>query len=117
MMSIINYPSIHATIIIRVMKVYPQWAGMCCDYYVLIIYIKENISNYDFTYTYVLVPFPPLPGPTPHISPMVVTESNSSGQYFFCRVTHQQTFNDSSSIDSVSINGRPHQRILFDANS
>ena len=82
----------------------------------LVSAIKANIGNYNFTYTSGLVPFPPLPGTTLNIPPIIITEANSSGKYFVSRGKHQQPQSDSRSIDSVSINGKPYQGPIFDPN-
>ena len=78
--------------------------------------IQVNISNSNFTSTSSLVPFHILPGTTPPIPPMVTTEFNSSGQYFVRRWTSQQPHSDSNSIYSLSINLRPYEGPIFDAN-
>ena len=45
--------------------------------------IKAKTSNSNCTYTSGLVSLLPLSGPTTPILPIVITEANSSGQYFF----------------------------------
>ena len=73
----------------------------------LISAIHENISNSKFNSTSGLFPLPTLPGPTPPIPPMAMTDSNYDVQYFVRVGTCQQPHSDSRSIASVSINGRP----------
>ena len=82
----------------------------------LVSAIKENISNSIFNSTSGLFSLPPLLGNTPHIPPMVITKANSYGKSFVRRGTRQHPKNDSSSIYSVRINGRPYQGLIFDTN-
>ena len=69
--------------------------------------IQANIINSNFTSTSSMGKFPSLPGLTPPITPIVINEANTAGQYFVSRGTHQHPHSDSISIASVSINGRP----------
>ena len=47
--------------------------------------IQTNISNTNFTYTYVLITLPPVPGTTTHIPPILTTGAKSFVQYFIRR--------------------------------
>ena len=60
----------------------------------LVSEIQENISNTNFTSTYILDPFPPLPCPTPLIPTVITTDANYSGKYFVRRGTHQNPRSD-----------------------
>ena len=48
----------------------------------LVSTLQDNIINNNFTYTYGLIQFPPVPVPVPPITPIVTTDANSSGNFF-----------------------------------
>ena len=66
-----------------------------------------------------MLPLLPPPSQTPHVPPIINTNTNQAGGEFgrqYSRTPHQYTDNLVGHISDVSINGQSYNGSIFDAN-
>ena len=97
-------------------RIYPQWAGMWCGWYLSCKLHSVKHHKFQLHIYFWIGSIASISGNIPAIPNMVITESNSAGQYFVRIWTRQHQHSDSRSISYVIIHRRRYQGPICNAN-